>query len=70
MARGPSKRMSTQAVHDRLRRIKADRTRVIQAKAKALQGDTVGALRLLVEEELITEAHVQAHLDWLAEQLA
>lgn len=62
--------MSTQAVHDRLRRLKADRTRVVQAKELAAAGDTVGALRLLVEEDIITEAHVQAHLDWLAEQLA
>lgn len=70
MARGPGKRMSTKAVHDRLRRLKADRTRVIQAKALALEGDTVGALRLLVEEDLITDEHVQAHLNWLTEQLA
>ena len=70
MTRSPNRRMSDASVKDRLRRMKPTDQFIIRAKAVAKQGDTLKAIKLLKSGGHVTQAHVDAHAAWLAEQLA
>lgn len=69
MARGPWKTASDDAVRRRMRRLSANDPTFAEAKRLVAEdNDTLGALQLLHRTGHLTEAHVDAHKRWLAEQ--
>ena len=68
--RGPGKMASRDSVLGRLRRL--DNETGFRREAKRLareDGDTLGAMQMLVLGGDATEAHVTAHREWLAQFL-